>query len=154
MVAFYTRTNLLNFNIALTRFTNETYLQNKFWRERHSHYGCIYGCPVKISYVIDPDIILFVLEMNNTTNKIMGISVIQPMSCVGYKYKVNAKDNDKDNDIVSTKYTKKVNIYDDKNYNRFISGILLASEKHRKGQNFKRKRHNFDRFLDSRNQNT
>ena len=118
MGAFYNRTNLLNFNIAITRFTNETYLQNKFWRERNSYDGCIYGCPVKISYVIDPDIILFVLEMNNTTNKIMGISVIQPMSCVGYKYKVNAKDNA--NDIVCTKYTKKVNIYDDKNYNRFI----------------------------------
>ena len=121
MGAFYNRGESLNFNIAITRFTSETFAENKFWRERNSHSGCIYGCPVKISYTIDPDMILFVLEMNNTTNKIMGIGVIQQISCEGYKYKINVENDKKDeNDKKKIIVAKKVNIYDDNNYNRFI----------------------------------
>ena len=128
MGAFYNRVESLNFNIAITRFTNETFTENKFWRERNFYNGCIYGSPVKISYNIDPDMILFVLEMNNTTNKIMGIGVIQQMSCEGYKYRMNSEnsengengvngENDNNKKII---VAKKVNIYDDNNYNRFI----------------------------------
>ena len=121
MGAFYNRSESLNFNIAITRFTSETFAENKFWRERNSHDGCIYGCPVKISYTIDPDMILFVLEMNNTTNKIMGIGVIQQMSCEGYKYTMNVdNDNENENNKKKIIVAKKVNIHDDNNYNRFV----------------------------------
>ena len=117
MAAFYRRPSVFVYDIATTRFTNITLCENRFWRERNQHNGCIYGCPVKISYNIDPDMILFVLEMNNTTNKIVGIGVIQPVSCEGYR---KSGGQDKSNSMAMTKTMRRVPIYGDNNYNRFV----------------------------------
>ena len=90
--------------IAITRFDNKTYAENRNWRIRHSFTGTIYGSPIRVSESIDPDTILFVLEMNNSTNKIMGIGMIRAggsgQSTVGGG--------------------KRCRIYSDNNYNRFI----------------------------------
>jgi hypothetical protein len=83
--------------LAVTRFDNNTYQQNKKWRESRQYNGCIYGSSVKIKQSINPDVFLIVLEMNNSLDKIEGIGVIK-------------------NSIVHKKY----DIYDDKNYNRYI----------------------------------
>lgn len=83
--------------LAVTRFDNNTYQQNKKWRESRQYNGCIYGSSVKVKQSIDPDVILIVFEMNNSFDMIEGIGIIK-------------------NSIVHKKY----NIYDDKNYNRYI----------------------------------
>lgn len=63
--------------IAVTRFNNETWQENSNYREKHHNFGCIYGCSLAINSIIPPDTIIYVLEMNNSINKIMGIGRIK-----------------------------------------------------------------------------
>lgn len=83
--------------LAVTRFNNTTFSENKKWRESRQYDGCIYGSSVKIKESISPDVILIIFEMNNTIDIIEGIGIIK-------------------NNLVHKKY----NIYNDKNYNRYI----------------------------------
>jgi len=63
--------------IAVTRFNNETWEENSKYREKHQNFGCIYGCSLAINPAVSPDTIIYVLEMNNSINKIMGIGRIK-----------------------------------------------------------------------------
>ncbi len=84
--------------IGVTRFTNETYNENSNYRKKNNiENKYIYNCPVKISEVIPEDCEIMLLEMNNTINKIMGVSYV--------KNKVTG--------------VKKYNMYKNKNYNRY-----------------------------------
>jgi hypothetical protein len=56
--------------IATTRFSNSTWNENVSFREKYNYKGCIYGSPSQLSCKIDKDAVLFVIEMNNSTNKI------------------------------------------------------------------------------------
>lgn len=66
----------MDYGILTTRFTNETYMENKRWREINQYEGCIYMSKSKISNSLSYNKPYFVLEMNNTTNKVMGIGII------------------------------------------------------------------------------
>jgi len=63
--------------ITTTRFNNSTWCENITFREKYNYTGCIYGSPTQLSSKIDKDAVLFVIEMNNSTNKIEGIGVIR-----------------------------------------------------------------------------
>ena len=63
--------------IGTTRFNNDTYQENLQWRKKHKHNGCIYPLNKKITDATPPDTLIYVLEMNNTENKIMGIGLIR-----------------------------------------------------------------------------
>jgi hypothetical protein len=63
--------------IATTRFNNSTWSENVAFRERYNYKGCIYGSPSQLSDKIDKNAVLFVIEMNNSTNKIEGIGVVR-----------------------------------------------------------------------------
>ena len=80
----------------VTRFNNETWIENCRWRENQIYKGCIYNTPTIIKGDISLVIPIYVIEMNNDENKIMGIGKI--------------KNN------ISTKRHK---IYTDNNYNRY-----------------------------------
>lgn len=56
-----------------TRFTRETWAENNRYRDTHQE--CIYGLGVPISDK-HPHGPLYILEMNNTTNQLMGIGII------------------------------------------------------------------------------
>jgi hypothetical protein len=64
------------FYLASTRFNNETYRENILYREKNN-YKVIYGTCVRIQSRYSLDTILFVIEMNNETNKIEGIGIIR-----------------------------------------------------------------------------
>ena len=81
-------------SISVTRFNNETY--EYFSKYNDKIKGCVYNCPVRIKESIAPSKIIYVIEMNNSINKIMGIGII------------NAKT-----------YVRKHKIYEDINFNRF-----------------------------------
>ncbi len=66
------------FGVLLSRFTNETYAENKRWKE-NNNVKCIYGSSLPISPNL-PMIEYFVIEMNNDTNKIMGIGLIEKLT--------------------------------------------------------------------------
>lgn len=81
----------------VTRFNNDTWLENSRWRETVDHTGCIYNTPVYIRDSIPQLIKLYVIEMNNESNQVMGIGR-----------------------IINRVYAdKKYIIYSDRNYNRY-----------------------------------
>ena len=82
--------------IAITRFNHKTWQENSNYREKHNNSGCIYGCSLAINSTIPPDTIIYVLEMNNSINKIVGIGMITPRS-----------------------YVRKHKMYKDPHYNRY-----------------------------------
>jgi aconitase A len=87
----------LNHTLATTRFTNFTWQENCRFREKNPHVKCAYTSPVPLSQNILPESLIFVLEMNNDTNHIIGIGLIK-------------------NHPIFEKYT----IYEVNNYNRFF----------------------------------
>jgi hypothetical protein len=64
---------------------------------KHSRTGCIYGTPLAISPRVLPRERIFVLEMNNDTNRVVGVGMIQ-----------------------NTPSTKRFRKYDNHSYNRYL----------------------------------
>ena len=62
--------------VLTSRFSNGTHSENTDFRKRNPTIGCIYCSPEPITTQIPIDVVLFVLEMNNDTNKIMGIGMV------------------------------------------------------------------------------
>ena len=83
--------------ICCTRFNEDTWSQNERWRRLNEYIGCIYNSPLKIREIIPLLSIIYVIEMNNEINKIMGIGIIK-------------------NYVHTEKYFK---IYEVGNYNRY-----------------------------------
>ena len=83
--------------LMVTRFNNDTLSQNIRWKENNNYTGCIYNTPVKVINNIPLLKNLYVIEMNNSINKVMGIGRLK-------------------NKLY---FNKKYNIYDDQNYNRY-----------------------------------
>jgi len=87
----------MNKFIMTSRFNNVTWEENVNYRERLNHKGCIYCCPVAVTQKIPYESVMFVLEMNNDTNEIIGIGMVKNRA-IRDKYKV----------------------YDNRNYNRYV----------------------------------
>jgi len=85
------------FHIACTRFNNSTYKENLEYREKNKE-ALIYGSAFKIRNLYSSGCLLFVVEMNNETNRVEGIGLIRNL-------------------LVSDKRHK---IYENSDYNRFI----------------------------------
>jgi len=98
------------FYIGTTRFTDATYVENENWRAKHNWAGCIYGCNKKMPLQIPHLAIVYVIEMNNDKNKVMGIGVVR--NYINLKYKCN---------VYKT----------DPNYNRYIYNSALRVDRQR-----------------------
>ena len=61
--------------LACTRFTNNTYLENQTFRTLHG-VTVVYGCSIAIRQTYS-NARMFVLEMNNDTNRIEGVGFIK-----------------------------------------------------------------------------
>ena len=81
-------------SISVTRFNNETY--ETFSKYNNTIEGCVYNCPVRMKESIAPSKKIYVIEMNNSTNQIMGIGIVNGKTLV-----------------------RKHKIYKDINYNRY-----------------------------------
>ena len=69
------RKEMRNF-IMTSRFNDKTWLENQEYRDKNSKIGCIYCSPSPVSMHIPPEGIMFVLEMNNDTNEILGVGMV------------------------------------------------------------------------------
>jgi hypothetical protein len=80
--------------IMTTRFNTQTWEENEAFRHKYPKIGCIYPALEPISSTIPQDNIIFVLEMNNDKNQIMGIGMMKNKSvCNPTKYKVYSEHN-------------------------------------------------------------
>ena len=87
----------LKYHILTSRFNHQTWTENTNYRQINPQIGCVYGAPIKISNDVPVDSIIFMLEMNNDTNKILGIGMIK-------NHTINAQ----------------LEIYEKRNYSRYI----------------------------------
>jgi hypothetical protein len=85
------------FHLASTRFNNATFAENMAYRQTHK-INAIYGTMIRMHSKINIGSFLFIIEMNNDTNMIEGISLVK-------------------NSLVLDKRHK---IYDNDDYNRYI----------------------------------
>jgi hypothetical protein len=86
------------YSIVSTRYNETTWDENMKYRKMHKFSGCIYGAPHMLSNKIPMDSLVFVVEMNNTLNRIEGIGLMR-------------------NNIRFDKY---ISLYKDGNFNRYV----------------------------------
>lgn len=79
-------------HLVSTRFNNSTWNENKEYREKNN-YKCIYGSPQELCPKIYLNDIVFVVEMNNSINKIEGIGLIRNSICKDKYYKIYSEGN-------------------------------------------------------------
>lgn len=76
------------YTVCCTRFTNNTWEENKNWKEENNYIGCIYNSPTKIKDNVAQSIVIFMVEMNNDLNLITGIGIFKNYVCTDKYYKV------------------------------------------------------------------
>ena len=79
--------------LVTTRFTNETFIENEEYRLSHQDISCIYGAPQPMAPYIDPKSPVFVIEMNNSSNSILGIGLIRNQHVTNRRMIVYSKGN-------------------------------------------------------------
>jgi hypothetical protein len=80
------------FTIVTGRFNSETLISNYEYRKRHD-FKCMYCVPSKLSPKIQSYSLVFVIEMNNSTNMIEGIGLIKNKPETEKYYKVHLDGN-------------------------------------------------------------
>jgi len=98
--------NTERFYIGSTRFTNYTYEENLKWRERFKWKGCVYGCNKKMQLTVPHLALVYVIEMNNDTNKIMGIGLVRNYINPKYKMCIYKSDTNYNRYIYNSAYRK------------------------------------------------
>ena len=84
--------------LMTTRYNTETWLQYMNWRKKYNlNESYYYSCPFPISNTISIGSTLYILEMHNSLNKIMGMGVV----------------------LLKEQDMKRYKIYDNDNFNRF-----------------------------------
>lgn len=63
--------------ITTTRFNDVTWAENREYIKSNPNIGCIYGTCEQISSQIHQESVLFVLEMANDQNRILGIGMVR-----------------------------------------------------------------------------
>jgi len=84
-------------HIMTSRFNTSTLEENARYRTAHSSIKCVYCSPDPVSMKIKPDSIMFILEMNNDTDKIAGIGLVRNHAVLGRHF-----------------------VYENGNYNRYV----------------------------------
>jgi hypothetical protein len=80
------------FTVVTGRFNSETLISNYEYRKKRD-FNCIYCCPSKLSPKIQYNTLVFVIEMNNSTNMIEGIGLIKNKPETDRYYKVHLDGN-------------------------------------------------------------
>ena len=80
------------FSVVTGRFNNETRDANYAYRKKHK-FVCMYCSPSELSPKILYNTPVFVIEMNNTKNKIEGIGLIKNKPATNRYYKVHEDGN-------------------------------------------------------------
>lgn len=80
------------YSIVSTRFNTDTWIEN-LEKRRIKNVKCCYGSPQPMSPKIEANGAVFVVEMNNSTNMIEGISLIRNKPQVDKFYKIHSDIN-------------------------------------------------------------
>jgi len=108
------------FSVVTDRYNNETWDASVTYRNR-KNLACIYVPPYKLAESIDVNSPVFVIEMNNSTNQIMGIGLVKNKLITDKVYKVQ-KDSNYNRYIYIGEYHISREILDQ--YNPFLVYVL------------------------------
>ena len=84
------------YTVAVTRFSDHTWRENEKFRNAQNFPGCLYNSPTVIATTVPADSNVFVIEMNNTQRKVLGIGLIR-----------------------NTLHPRRIKVYGDDFYNRY-----------------------------------
>ena len=127
------------FLIGTVRFNNKTYIENLNWKQRKEYNGCAYGLDKPLCKNIPNGKYIYIIEMNNDINKIMGIGKIKNQIIYSNRsrmytehrlnqYIYKSHDFISRNDIIKTQSKASIVI-------RFLENILFYGYKHfKRGQ--------------------
>lgn len=133
--------------LLTTRFDDSTWNENTAYRASHSSIQCVYGSPQMISHRVDIRSLVCVIEMNNSTNQIMGIGLIKnepqpryeyiPYKCGNYNRYVFTGNYRLDRDELPSSLTEIIDyiLFKEKTHMKRGSGFTTIPEKllyHRK----------------------
>jgi len=79
--------------ISCTRFTGQTWEENCRYRRERGITGALYGTPRRIRPSYAANGWLFVLEMDNTNNKVLGIGLITNTVIMDKRYSIHTDGN-------------------------------------------------------------
>ena len=65
------------YTLVTSRFNNDTLETNRNYKQKKNIMGCVYASPQEMSPKIMYDSLVFVIEMNNDTDRIEGIGLIR-----------------------------------------------------------------------------
>jgi len=108
------------FSIVTDRYNDETWDASVRYREKKK-LACIYAPPYKLADSIDINSPVFVIEMNNPKNQIMGIGLIKNKLVTDRVYKVQ-EDTNHNRFIYIGEYHISREVLDD--YNPFLVYVL------------------------------
>jgi hypothetical protein len=80
------------YSVVTGRFNNETLERNYAYRQKYG-FNCMYCTPLELSPKISYNTPVFVIEMNNSTNKIEGIGFIKNKPVINKYHKVHTDPN-------------------------------------------------------------
>jgi len=120
------------FSVVTGRFNSETLISNYEYRRRHN-LKCMYCCPSQLSPKIKYNTLVFVIEMNNSTNMIEGIGLIKNKPETERYYKVHL-DGNTNRYIYISKYFIDRKIIEDLNPHlvQILEQILFKGKTHSK----------------------
>lgn len=120
------------YSVTTTRFNNNTLLTNYAYRAKHG-FKCMYCCPSELSPKIAYNTPVFVIEMNNSTNKVEGIGLIKNRPETKKYYKVHSDANTNRYTYIGNYYIERETIDD---YNApllyILDEILFKGKTHSK----------------------
>ena len=62
--------------VGATRFSEETWRENRRWRAERGKRGCLYPLMRSLSSTVPADAAVLVIEMNNTLNRVEGLGLV------------------------------------------------------------------------------
>jgi len=110
----------MDYALVTTRFTNETLETNYDYRLKKG-FDCMYCSPLELSPKIPYKTPLFVIEMNNSNNKIAGIGFIKNIPEKNKYYKVHSDSNTNRYTYIGKYFMNRDVVYD---YNALLVYIL------------------------------
>jgi len=76
------------YTLVTSRFNNDTLETNRNYKQKKNITGCIYASPQEMSPKIMYDSLVFVIEMNNDTDRIEGIGLIKNRPYLDRYYRI------------------------------------------------------------------
>ena len=127
------------FLIGTVRFNNKTYIENLKWKQRKEYNGCAYGLDKPLSNKIPSGKYIYIIEMNNEINKIMGIGKIKNIIIHSNRSRMYNEDRLNNYIYKSPDFIPRLKIIETKPKGelvlKFLENVLFRGSKHfKRGQ--------------------